>query len=129
MNLGTGIRIDNIFGYATFDIVEEHFGYLSPVGIIIAASLGSVALILALLAPLWFPGLSKRLLTHTHTRWIASSQFGWILPFACAFLLLPISGLFSTSNFTFWLFLLFGWGFSAILLYFGSLIDKITSQP
>lgn len=120
--------LNTIFGYATFDIVEEHFGYLSPAGIIIAASLGCIALMFAILAPLWFPSLSKIFSMHRHTRWLTSPHFGWILPFAGAFFLFPISALLSTSKFTFWIFLLFGWGFCAILLYFGRLIDKFVSK-
>lgn len=117
--------IDNIILWrGNFKIIEEQFSYLSTAGIIIAAALGVLALLAALISPLWFSTVSKILAKHRYTHWLSSSQFGRLLPFACAFLLFPISGLFSTSRLTFWLFLLFGWGAAAIILYCGELFDE-----
>lgn len=118
----------NRLGYATFAIVEEQFGLLSAPGIILAAVLGIGAVILALMAPLWFPALSAKFEVNKSWRWLASPQFGRLLPFAIACFLFPCCGFFSSSIFTFWLFLLFGWGFGAILLYTGVVMDKWTQK-
>lgn len=115
--------LQTVLCYMSLGIVEEQFSYMSQAGIIIAVALGAVAVIAAFAAPIWFPRLSVILSSRKSTRWLASPQFGRILPFACAFMLFPISGFFSTSNLTFWLFLLFGWGAAAILLYVGKLVD------
>ncbi len=119
---------DGIVGYASFEVVEEQFGNLSAAGVILAVGLFVVALAFAFAAPLWFPRLSHAFKSRKYLRRLASPQFGRILPVSIAFLLFPISGFFSANSLTFWIFLLFGWGFSALLLYYGTLIDSWSSK-
>jgi hypothetical protein len=115
-------------GAASFRIIEEHFSYLSHTGRVVAIVLGLLALAAALTAPLWFARLSKPLASNKYTRWMSTPQFGYIIPFAAALLLFPVCGLFSSSIMTFWLFLLFGWGGAAILLYTGQVFNEFSSR-
>ncbi len=112
-----------ILGVASLKIVEEQFGMLSEGGIILAISLAAFALLGAFLAPFWFPRLSAWLSKNDRTRWLSSSQYGRLLPFVVGCLLFPLCGLFSSNAFSFWIFLLFGWGAAAILLYCGAVVD------
>ncbi|GEM_PF-2905118 len=109
---------------ANFHIIEEHFEMLPHPVIIVIMVMLILAIVSAIMSPKWFPCVARMLYTSRHTRWLCSPQFGYLLPFTIVAFIFPIAGLFSSNIWTVWLFLLFGWGIAAILLYTGYLLDR-----
>lgn len=113
-----------IIGSANFHIIEDHFEMLPHSVIIVIMVMLLFAIAAAIMSPKWFPRVARMLSTSSRTHWLCSPQFGYLLPFTIVAFIFPIAGLFSSNIWTVWLFLLFGWGIAAILLYTGYLLDR-----
>ncbi len=94
-----------------FKYLTVHYDALSDTGKVILCALFAVALIVSVSSSWWMRAMAiwsaKRKVAEIE--WIAVPNVGYYLPFVLFFVLVPVCGIFSDREDTWWILLIFGW--------------------
>ena len=100
--------------------LTEYYDALSETGRILLCVLFAVAVIASASSSWWMRALAIMSARRRvwNIEWIAVPNVGYCLPFLLLFLLMPVCGIFSERDDTWWVLLIFGWLVALLILVF-----------
>lgn len=100
--------------------LTEYYYALSETGRILLCVLFAVAVIASAVSSWWMRALAIKSARRRvwNIEWIAVSNIGYYLPLVLFFLLVPVCGIFSERDDTWWILMIFGWLAALLILVF-----------
>ena len=100
--------------------LTEYYDALSETGRILLCVFFAVAVIASAVSSWWMRALAIMSVRRRvwNIEWIAVPNVGYYLPFLLFFLLMPVCGVFSERDDTWWILLIFGWLAALLILVF-----------
>ena len=100
--------------------LTEYYDALSETGRILLCVFFAVAVIASVVSSWWMRALAIKSARRRvwNIEWIAVPNVGYYLPFLLFFLLMPVCGIFSERDDTWWILLIFGWLAALLILVF-----------
>ena len=100
--------------------LTEYYDTLSETGRILLCVCFAVAVIASAVSSWWMRALAIMSARRRvwNIEWIAVPNVGYYLPFLLFFLLMPLCGVFSERDATWWILLIFGWLAALLILVF-----------
>lgn len=114
----SGIMVSSGIGGLRY--LTVHYDALSETGRILLCGLFAVAVIASVCSSWWTHALAIKSARRRvwDIEWIAVPNVGYYLPFILFFLLMPVCGIFSNRDDTWWILLVFGWLAALLILAF-----------
>lgn len=110
-------------------MVTDTISSLSTLGVVLLSVVALIALIASVTSGRWFP----KLVWKAHARRqpdierVAVPRIGFYYPLILFFVIFPVFALFADAPGAWWIFMLFGWGMAAVIMYYLAEIRKTTT--